>query len=202
LHVVAHSLYKAHAFLASGSVIDVVRASWTPRAPAHPQPERAALGVLAAIAVAALAGRAFGITIADNPGAFTLSAVTALALAHLLSMSLDARPDPRVLARTALAAAAVATVSAGLQAAAAYLFAGTLARGGALHGPFAIALAATVTAAFAAITFFQGRVPGDGAAPRRQALYAAVANGFYVNTLVNRAILRWWSPQSAVGSAR
>jgi NAD(P)H-quinone oxidoreductase subunit 5 len=30
LHILAHSLYKAHAFLASGSVIDLARASWSP----------------------------------------------------------------------------------------------------------------------------------------------------------------------------
>ena len=32
LHIVAHSLYKAHAFLSSGSVVDLARASWVPAA--------------------------------------------------------------------------------------------------------------------------------------------------------------------------
>ncbi len=42
LHILAHSLYKAHAFLSSGSVIDLARASWTePRRPAPSGPFRA-----------------------------------------------------------------------------------------------------------------------------------------------------------------
>ncbi len=38
LHILAHSLYKAHAFLSSGSVIDIARASWTPSPGGKPHP--------------------------------------------------------------------------------------------------------------------------------------------------------------------
>ncbi|WP_205599663.1 proton-conducting transporter transmembrane domain-containing protein, partial [Sandarakinorhabdus rubra] len=55
LHIVAHSLYKAHAFLSSGSVIDIARASWSPSPGGAPHPARLAMavgGVLAAVAAA------------------------------------------------------------------------------------------------------------------------------------------------------
>ena len=68
VHIVAHSLYKAHAFLTSGSVIDIARSSWTPSPGDSPHPARLtiAVGVMAVAAVAV--GRLFGMTLQDDPG--------------------------------------------------------------------------------------------------------------------------------------
>jgi NAD(P)H-quinone oxidoreductase subunit 5 len=48
---------------------------------------------------------------------------------------------------------------------------------------------------FAVITFLQGLVPRHAREPKWQALYAHVANGFYVNTLANRLVLSVWPIQ-------
>ena len=47
LHIVAHSLYKAHSFLSSGSIIDLARASWTPSPSGQPHPARLVVALVA-----------------------------------------------------------------------------------------------------------------------------------------------------------
>jgi NAD(P)H-quinone oxidoreductase subunit 5 len=49
-----------------------------------------------------------------------------------------------------------------------------------------------VVLSFASVTFLLGLVPTQPRAPRWQALYAHVSNGFYVNTLANRLIVWLW----------
>jgi NAD(P)H-quinone oxidoreductase subunit 5 len=61
-----------------------------------------------------------------------------------------------------------------------------------LRGPFALSVIILVMLSFAMVTFLQGLVPTRPGAPKWQALYAHVANGFYLNTLANRLVLRFW----------
>ena len=84
LHIVAHSLYKAHAFLTSGSVISISKASWVPDAKpdAHPG---VLLGALAG-ALLLFAGTAWlwHVSLGRETGALVMGAVLVMALAHLL----------------------------------------------------------------------------------------------------------------------
>lgn len=51
LHIVAHALYKAHAFLSSGSVVEIAKSSWTPSASGRPHPIRMLGALTAAVAL-------------------------------------------------------------------------------------------------------------------------------------------------------
>lgn len=103
LHIVAHSLYKAHAFLSSGSVMDLARSSWSPSPgrPTHPGRLFIALAVVVAITIAIAA--AIAPSPAINPGSVALGAVLVMALVHLMAGAIDERPDVYVVARTGLA---------------------------------------------------------------------------------------------------
>lgn len=194
LHLIAHSLYKAHAFLSSGSVIDIARASWSPSPGGKPHPARKLLAVGVVLAIGFALGRTFGAAPTEQPGVFALGAVLLLGLIHLVSSGIDERPSPYVIGWTAVYAAAVGAAYFSLQLAMRWLFAGSVPVSAALRGPFAVSVEAVVVACFAAVTLLQGRVPADGETPRWQALHALVWNGFYVNTFMNRLLMQAWPP--------
>jgi NAD(P)H-quinone oxidoreductase subunit 5 len=198
LHIVAHSLYKAHAFLSSGSVIDVLRTSWTPSPGGQPHPARLAIALAAVLAVAFAASNVFGATITEKPGVFALGAVMLMGLTLLLANAIDERPNSYVIGRTALIAAAVAALYFGLQNATEWLLAGTVPSTQALRGPFDLAVVVIVIVAFAGVTILQSELARQGALPFWRSLYVHLANGFYVNTIANRWALRFWPTGGAV----
>jgi len=87
LHIVAHSAYKAHAFLSCGSVLDSAARMEAPAMPASTI-GRSALTFVGAIglAVAIVFGafRVIGIDIINKPGGVVLGFILTLALAQLL----------------------------------------------------------------------------------------------------------------------
>lgn len=192
LHILAHSFYKAHAFLSSGSVIDIARASWTPSPGGRPHPLRMVISIVAVMAVTVIVSSLFGATITAQPGVFVQGSVVALALILLVANGIDERPNGYVVVRTAAMAVIVAVTYFALQRLMDLAVAGSLPRTEALRGPLDLAIVIAIIASFAAITVFQGLLPGQGAAPRWEALYAHVANGFYINTFANRWVLRLW----------
>ena len=189
LHIVAHSLYKAHAFLSSGSVIDIARASWTPSPGGKPHPRRLVFAIAGVLVIALLAGRVFGITLTEQPGVFALGATLLLSLVHLVARAIDEQPSVYVVGRSFAAAIVVALAYFGLQSGAEHIYAGVLPATEALRQPLGLTVVVIVIGSFAVVTFLQGLVPTEAGKPRWQALYAHVSNGLYVNTFVNRMIL-------------
>ena len=186
MHIVAHSLYKAHAFLSSGSIVGLARSSWTPtgRPAAHP------LVVLAAILVAAAAGGGiawiFGLSPEAEPGKLLLIAVFVMAMAHLLwtlwSSSLRRRLILHGLAIIAGATAASLVLHAAFErllagSVPAYAPARTFGEGAVMAG---------VGLLFLAVLIFQSQLPAWAARPAFAKLYVHASNGFYLGTLFNR----------------
>lgn len=192
LHIVAHSLYKAHAFLSSGSVIDVHRAAWAPTPGGQPHPARLALALPLVLGVALLVSTAFGATPVEKPGVFALAAVMALGLVHLVANAIDERPSPYVIGLTALRAAVVAVAWFALQALAEHLTVGALPPTAELTGPVDVVIVVLVVASFTALTLFQAFLPRQADTPRWRAWHTHVAHGFYLNTLTNRCVLALW----------
>lgn len=86
LHILAHSLYKAYAFLSSGSVLTEAAGRRKPR----PQDQQSLKnvdvigGFMLAGAAVAISSLFFGINLAEKPGGFVLGFVLTLALATWL----------------------------------------------------------------------------------------------------------------------
>ncbi len=192
LHVLAHSLYKAHAFLSSGSVIDLARASWSIKHHAKPHAGRAVLVVTLVLAGTIGIGTELGSSFAEKPGIFALSAIVALGLIHLISAGIDERPSLGVITRVVGFATAAGTAYFALQLASETLFAAVLPPSVALRGPLDLAIVVLIVLSFAAVTILQSLLPGIGRSGPWRALYVHAANGFYVNTIANRLILRLW----------
>ncbi len=192
LHIVAHSFYKAHAFLSSGSVIDIARTSFTPNPGGKPHPLRLIISIAAVLVVTFVFSVATGYTITAQPGVFTLGAVLLLSLIHLVANGIDERPNAYVVGRVLVLAMFVAVAYFALQWGSEYVLVEALPKAQPLRGAFGVLVVAAVVISYALVTFLQGSVPKHQGEPRWQALYAHVNSGFYVNTFANRLVLQYW----------
>jgi NAD(P)H-quinone oxidoreductase subunit 5 len=194
LHIVAHSLYKAHAFLASGTAVAKVAAIRRPGPVAVPGAKAVGRAFLAALALYAAIGAAFGF--ADkSPQAIALGAILVLGVAYLLAQGFaDAAPGPLTL-RTSIAAGAAAIGYFALQRVAEALTAGVLP---ATPAPSALewVLIAIALLSFGLTAFAQATFPLWAQHPAAAGLRVHLANGLYVNALTDR-LLRGWSLRNA-----
>jgi NAD(P)H-quinone oxidoreductase subunit 5 len=192
LHILAHSLYKAHAFLSSGSVMDLARASWSPSPGGAPHPARLVLALVAVLGLTLAVAALFGLSLKANPGQIALGAVLLMGLVHLMANAIDERPNGYVLLRCAAVATAVAVAYFALQVAAAALTVGSLPQAPALAGAADIAIAALVVVSFAAVTVFQNQLARHADQPFFASAHVHLRQGLYLNTLANRLVLKLW----------
>ncbi len=184
LHIVAHSLYKAHAFLSSGSVISA-RAT-EPASGSTPQPVRwTQLMAVSSIMVAFLsvAFVAFGVDLMAKPGGLLLGVILCLALTSWVLQV--ARVNNQALLIRSLAIAGVLCVAY----VAAFLMVDKLvATGAPLPGAAMNSglVAAVVLVGFIGMFALQLKL-SRGQAPRwLHAWYVHASNGFYFENLLRR----------------
>ena len=187
LHIVAHALYKAHAFLSSGSIVAVTRA--TASAP-PPVPHRtgwrlAGLGL--ALALYAGIGWAFGLFTAANAAILTLGAILVMGLAVPVAEAMRGENAAGVAVRIVAAVSGAAIAYIVLQCAAAWLMASVLPPPPLPDAP-GLAIMALAVASFAAVTALQLVAHRGATSPTAAALRVHVANGFYANALFNRLV--------------
>ncbi|WP_026223189.1 NADH-quinone oxidoreductase subunit L [Methylocystis rosea] len=192
LHIVAHSLYKAHAFLSSGSIIDLARASWTPSPGGQPHPERFGLALVATIAVAFVVSPLFGASFSEKPGALALAMILMMGLAHMVANAIDERPSGYVIGKTISLAALAAVAFFTLHEAAERLMASSLPAPMSIHGFVGYLIFASVILSFCAVTVFQNVIAWHAKEPVWQAAYVHLSQGLYLNTIANRLVLRFW----------
>jgi NAD(P)H-quinone oxidoreductase subunit 5 len=180
LHIVAHALYKAHAFLSAGGA-----AGGKATTPERPASMATVLAAPLLAVVGAAAATALGVGPDRQPGAFVLSAVLLMGLARLWLRRTPRAPG------LSLALATIAVIAA--YGAAQKLFSLITP-----HAPappssaLATAIAVAIPALMTALVCLQLRLPGPARSPAWARAYAVVSNGFYLNTLANRWVLRAW----------
>ncbi len=197
LHIVTHSLYKAHSFLASGSVIDLAKAAWTPAAAGAPHPLWRAGALAASVLLVLGVGALFGLTPRDEPGILVLGAILLMGVTHLLWNSAGGRDSLRAVARAAGLAAAVCVAYFALQLGAHRLLASALPAPVPLGGVFATTLAVLVVLAFMLVLVLQSELPYRAATRHWRAAYVHLHNGLYLNALANRLVQRLWPARPA-----
>jgi NAD(P)H-quinone oxidoreductase subunit 5 len=186
MHIVAHSLYKAHAFLSSGSVVNLAKSAWTPvgRPAAHPLVVLGSLAVSIAIGLGVAA--AFSFDLANDPGQVLLIAVFIMAMSHLLwtlwSSSMRQRLILRGIGLVVAATAACFALHAGFE----HLLATSVPAYAPLRSGVEHAVMILVALLFLAVLVFQSQLPAWASRPAFQRLYVHASNGFYLGTLFNR----------------
>ncbi len=180
LHIVAHSLYKAHAFLSSGRAVSLAA---IPRPALSTSKKDAAIAFAASMAIYFAVGGLFGGWAGEQPAILALGAVFTVGLAMYLS-ALLATPAGRIVG-LGLAGGAAASYFI-LQNLFAGLLRGAAPEPGAPDG-FGWAVIVLATLSFAAVALAQiYQLPMF--AELRARFYVHAANGFYANAFFNRMV--------------
>jgi NAD(P)H-quinone oxidoreductase subunit 5 len=188
LHIVAHSLYKAHAFLSSGSAVEVARALPAPVGDRAPAAWRVTGNLVLALVTVVLVGILLGVSPSHDPAILAFGAIFVLGLSQFsffaLSSGKGVAGRPWMFVRTAATTAALAGLYFALQHAAAAILRDVLPSPLPPDG-LAVAIMLLAVVSFAAITLLQLIGPrADSSAWQRA--YVHLANGLYANALFNR----------------
>jgi len=188
LHIVAHSLYKAHAFLSSGGAVQAVAGLRRPGPIAVPS-----VGAVVksfALALALYAVIATGFTFATGPKSaqsLALGAILIFGVAYLVAQGLADLAPASLTKRTVLASAGAALAYFTFQAAAQALW-GPVLPAVPVAGPLEWALLVLALASFGFVAFAQALFPLWAHHPSTAGLRVHLANGFYLNALLDRAV--------------
>ncbi len=189
LHIVAHSLYKAHAFLASGGAVERVAAIRRPGPVAVPNAKAVGRAFLVALAIYALVGLIFGLY-AKSPQAIALGAILIFGVAYLLAQGLADTAPKALTWRTALYAVAASVGYFALQAGADWLLAGTLPPTS-VPGPLEWALIILALFSFGLVAVAQAMFPLWAYHPAAAGLRVHLSNGLYANAVFDRLVRGW-----------
>lgn len=191
LHLVAHSLYKAHAFLASGSGVDAFRAPTLPAAPGGLGPQRLLTALTASALVALGLGTALWITGDGQPALLAAGAIVAIAVGQLVLQSAGVASDGSVLRLGLRLSAAVAIAYFTLHALFEMALHGSVLPVQAADGPFQRALALAVVGVFLLLLVVQAALKqAPGLLGGR--LYQHLYNGLYIDIYITRLLKRVW----------
>ena len=194
LHIVAHSLYKAHSFLASGGAVDLIAANRRPGPVAIPKAGAVGRAFLLALAIYAVVGFAFGFQ-HKSPQAIALGAILIFGVAYMLAQGL-ADAAPRALTQRTIVYAVATSVSYfALQVFAVWLTSGVLPATPA-PGPLQWALIVLAVISFGLVAIVQAMFPLWAYHPAAAGLRVHLSNGFYANAVFDR-LLRGWRLRSA-----
>jgi NAD(P)H-quinone oxidoreductase subunit 5 len=188
LHIVAHSLYKAHAFLASGGAVAAVASLKRPGPVAVPNLgavlKSFALALVLYGAVAAVFGLIAG---PKTPQALALGAMLIFGVAYLVAQGLADAAPAALTRRTALASLGAAAAYFSFQLLAAALWGPSL-PAAPVAGPLEWALIVLAVGSFGLVAFAQALFPLWAHHPATAGLRVHIANGLYLNALLDRLI--------------
>jgi NAD(P)H-quinone oxidoreductase subunit 5 len=194
LHIVAHSLYKAHSFLASGGAVERVAAIPRPGPVAVPNAPAVGRAFLAALAIYVLVGLGFGL-MQKSPQVIALGAILIFGVAYMLAQGF-ADAAPRALTRqTAVYALATSVGYFALQTAATLLTVGILPPTPP-PGPLEWGLLVLAVISFGLVAIVQAMFPLWAYHPAAAGLRVHLSNGFYANAVFDR-LVGAWSTRSA-----
>ncbi len=188
LHIVAHSLYKAHAFLGSGGAVQAVAATRRPGPVAVPG--LAAVGKAFALALVLYAGVAAGFGLLGEhkpPQALALGAILVFGVAYLVAQGLADAAPAALTRRTALASLGAAVAYFGFHLLAGALW-GAYLPDPPVPGALEWALIVLAVTSFGLVAVAQALFPLWAHHPAATGLRVHVANGFYLNATLDRLI--------------
>lgn len=194
LHIVAHSLYKAYAFLSSGSVIREVCKAGKPPEKSYP----GITGALASFGIALVLITSMGLFFGKQPwrdsGSFALIMILGIAIAQMLWHWCSVSPKGFGYLAGLIAASILCFVFFSLHSASEKFIGLAVAQPPAFTMAWPIAILTVIAFLLLALRAFLP--PTWSSTSLGRAIFVHAYNGFYVNTLVNRLLSRLWQPHT------
>lgn len=189
LHLIAHSLYKAHAFLSSGGAVERVTASKRPGPVAVPSWSRVGEAFVLALLAYGAIGWAFGFA-GKAPQALALGAILIFGVAYLIAQGL-AQAAPQPLKWLTLGSALASSLAYFLLQQAAVALTHQVLPPTPAPGPLEWAVIVMAVGAFGAVALAQSLFPLWAYHPATAGLRVHLANGLYVNAILDRLLGNW-----------
>ncbi len=187
LHVVAHSFYKAHAFLSSGSVIDAVRARRIAISKREGSIMKITMGMAMSLGIYGFACFLWGVQPAEDFGLMVTGAIIVMGISQVMVATMDIKSKVEVLLTSIGIAVLVAFSFFTLEHGASLLLEGQL------PNKFEPGMAITI-ASYTVITFYALAVVLQLIAPNLKPgssgyqMGIHLRNGLYVNVIFDRMI--------------
>lgn len=197
LHIISHSVYKAHAFLSSGSVVDHFRV------PSLPPLRRTHLGLatlsslLMAMVIVVGVGFYYGVTLTTQPNLLIMGLILTIALSQLLlqALNLDWEAKFSFLATILGLSLLVSIVYFGLDALFMYFLGSNLPTYVASLGLPQVLIWSLIIITFLGLLFMQQMLPALQKKSFWQTVYVHLYHGLYVDMYLDRWLVRF-SPQT------
>jgi NAD(P)H-quinone oxidoreductase subunit 5 len=205
MHIIAHSLYKAHAFLSSGSVVEPFRGPELTLSPMlGGSPGRIFLALGTGIALTLLSGGLLGSDLLHDPALLLLGAILSVALARLLLSGLSARGRSGfpLLLPTAALVALVSLATFALHRLFEFFLGGVLFSAPLPETPLQIAILSGVAIVFLGLLWIEETLPLFGDRPFWKKVYVHVGAGLYSDILLDRLLeprRAWVGPETPDG---
>ena len=192
LPLVAHSFYKAHAFLTSGSIVNMAKSAWVPTARPRAHPVTLGASFALAILLAVGLGRLFGVEFGRDPGLLVLGCAFTMALAYALWNLWCHTLNFKLAALGAGLGAGIVTAYYSLHRVFARLLGEPAWTNSQLLSWPGVVLIGTLLGLFLLVLVIQTGLPQWSNRPWLRAVYVHARNGFYFNTLANRCVTALW----------
>lgn len=192
LHLVAHSFYKAHSFLSSGSIIDTIRASKVKATKRIGSSVRIWLGIIMGVGVYAGFAFLWGIDPVKERALLVIGGVIALGLSRLFTSALDSNGSVKLILRATLLSLIVTVSFFALESGMHHLLALQLPDLSAA-GSMETILMGGILVTFGAAVFIQIMAPVVSSSPFSRAWAIHLRNGLYVNTVFDRTVRSLYS---------
>jgi NAD(P)H-quinone oxidoreductase subunit 5 len=200
LHLVAHSLYKAHAFLSSGSMIALAKAKWVPVARPQAHPGVLLASVLLALVVTWGASGLLGFLPQDDPSYSLLVLILLLSQAYMLWNLLSSSLRLSLLFWGVLMGTGLSLVYFALHRLFIWVLKASVHDQVYTWTDYHICAGLAVMLLFFAVLFFQTELPQWEQNQGYKTLYVHARNGFYFNTLANHLVTKIWPRTRPVAS--
>ncbi len=191
LHLIAHSLYKAHAFLASGSGVDYFRAPVIPTQPVNWKLWRWALALIISALITLLVAALFDITVQEQPALIAVSAIITIAMSQVILQALKIQSNIGFLLRASAMSAVVCVVYFALH----HLFDIAIVNSVLPEidpvGSFQYSLVILVVLVFIGLQLLQ-QMFTTLKSPFMNASYVHLQNGLYIDVYITRILQRIW----------
>lgn len=187
LHLVAHSFYKAHAFLSTGSAIDIIRNSRFLGAQRKANPMKIGISIMFALALYIGFAYLWGINPEKDFSLMAIGAVIVFGISRILSSAIDSNSSFKLMIQSGFVSLIVVALFFSLETVAHHLLSYQLPELG-QTGIYKKVIIFSIISVFGMVVFLQIISPVFQTSTFYRALYIHFKNGLYVNVVFDRMV--------------